>query len=867
MRSPLVIIIATLVPLLLGQTALAAPWLTAEDYGDLTVVVTQDASQNDQAAAREFALYWLRATGRELPISSSPGDAVNVYIGFASAPAQLKEDVDLDALNPDGVYIHTFIDRAPSGSKALLIAGEGDEGALYGVYEFFERFIGIRWLAPGAIFVPNPPGTPLPEDPKPWQQNTPAQLDSIDYAYTPIFEYRWTRHNPKDRDLFGRWHRLTQEPGFGLWVHTLYRLLPPEKYFKDHPEYYAMVDGKRVAAIGLSSHQLFTDPEYAKKHGKEFGQICFSNPEVVDIVTENLLQMIRENPEPRIWSVSQLDWRGCCECPDCAAITEAEGSPSGLVIHFVNQVAERVEQEFPDHYICTLAYQWSRHRPRTIRPRKNVIIRLCSIECDFARPLDDPEARENVSFAQDMHDWAPVANQLYIWDYVINFHHYLLPHPNLNVLQENMQFFAENNVRGVFEQGSGAPEVCLGYIRPYLLSRLLWNPYLDYEAAKEEFIDLFYQEAGSYYRQYLDVIHEAVIDENWALTTFDKGSWITAEVVEQARAILNAGIDAAQSEAVRERMRFELLSVEYAALFALPTAHVEGDTFVLERPERMKVAEFIAMAKEFGVRDYAERGLRLEELKKKIKDVESYRETYEIAVIENSRYLIWVVPELEGSIIRWYDKKLKRELLKGYEQYGRRPSTWQDWHNTPLVKEGPAADSYRVVESSAGKLVLEGQREDGLLVRRTMELMEAPDQLTVVLELRNTTDKPLDPSVKIHPEFYAGGGGIPEIWGKKNGEWRQLNEQAMNMGEPATGEYLKPGALNTLACRMPKGRLTLVCEFEPDPLGGILWFYNTSVNAEQVNLELLPPSKDLAPGESLVLSGTYYTTRKRPKRL
>lgn len=850
-----------LLGLLLCPAVTAVPWLTLEDYGSVQVVVADDASANDRLAAKEFAFYWHAATGHDAPVSNQPGDGVNVWIGVKGTPESLLDGIDLDALAPDGLHIRST-DAPPAGRKGLVIAGHGDLGALNGVYEFFEKFIGVRWIVPEAPFIPNHPGTTLPDEPRAWDRNTPAALDAIDYSYTPIFEYRWTRHNVQQTNEFNRQHRLTQNPGFGLWVHTLYTLIPPEEYFEEHPEFFSERDGKRVAPVGFRENDFFVGEDKREQYLDHISQLCFTNRDLLDVLTNNLLERIRQNPTPRIWSVSQMDWDAYCECSECSAISEAEGTPMAPMLQFINEVAERVEEEFPDHYIETLAYTWSRQLPKTVRPRQNVIIRLCSIECDFARPLNDPSAPDNVLFARDIRDWSKAAHQLYIWDYVINFSHYLLPHPNLDAIHENIRFFAENNVRGVFEQGLGAPQVAMGYIRPYLLARLLWNPYIDYEAAKDEFIDLCYREAAPQYRAYLDLLHRSVREKQWTMSTFSQPGWLDKDVIDEARALLRDGIEAVEPGDVRDRLRFELLCVEYAAIVAPPKTRVDGRTFHLEWPEAMTVAEFAEQAKALGVPEHRER-IPIDQMPDDISDRETNQMVSPIEVIENERYELWVLPELEGSIIRWRDKKLGVELLKGYEEYGVRASTWQDWTHRPMIGEGPVADTYRVVESAPGRLVVEAARHDGLVVRRTMTLAPGSDRVNIELALSNPTDEPLDQAVKIHPEFYDQGGIIPEIWGRRDGQWRRLNRED-DLISLAYGEYIEAEGYTALAYRVPSKNLTVVNEFDPEPLGGLLWFHNASSNARHVNLELLPPRGKLAPGETLVLKGDYFATEAAP---
>ena len=68
--------------------------------------------------------------------------------------------------------------------------------------------------------------------------------------------------------------------------------------------------------------------------------------------------------------------------------------------------------------------------PKVTRPRGNVVIRLCSIECNFAQPLTDPS---NEKFQQDMQHWASVSNRTFIWNYITNFQNFIARKPLKNV--------------------------------------------------------------------------------------------------------------------------------------------------------------------------------------------------------------------------------------------------------------------------------------------------------------------------------------------------------------------------------------------------------------------------------------------------
>ena len=129
-----------------------------------------------------------------------------------------------------------------------------------------------------------------------------------------------------------------EQPGGveGYWaVHTFYRFMPPAEFFADHPEYYSLIDGERV---------------------HDHAQLCLTNPDVLDIITERLKNTIKENPQYLIYSVSQNDWRNPCQCEGCQQIVKEEDGEAGPLIWFVNQVAERIENDYPDKYVGTLAY-------------------------------------------------------------------------------------------------------------------------------------------------------------------------------------------------------------------------------------------------------------------------------------------------------------------------------------------------------------------------------------------------------------------------------------------------------------------------------------------------------------------------------
>jgi hypothetical protein len=333
----------------------------------------------------------------------------------------------------------------------------------------------------------------------------------------------------------------------GYFVHTFNSLVPPDKYFDTHPEYFSLVKDKRQ---------------------KQHSQLCCTNEDVVRLCTEGIRAAMRAQPDAFVFSVSQNDWYNYCECEKCQAVAKAEDSQMAPVLQLVNRVAEAVEKDFPDQAVETLAYQWTRRPPKTMRPRPNVIVRLCSIECCFSHPLATCKSSFNQKFREDTEGWAKVGNRLWVWDYVTDFAHYLLPFPNQRVRRANIRFFIKNNVKGIFEQDTyDTPHSELAQLGGYLTAKFLWNPDYDENTAMSEFLEGYYGKAAEPIRAYIDLLHDRVEKENIHVAIWvgpDHGH-LTDELLVKANELWE---DAEQRTAaepeVQQRVRLSRMSVDYA---------------------------------------------------------------------------------------------------------------------------------------------------------------------------------------------------------------------------------------------------------------------------------------------------------------
>lgn len=525
------------------------------------IITAQPCDSVTRYAAEELARWLGEMTGAAFTIASDlyPPQENDILVGVNSHTEKYAERTA--ALPKEGYFYCT------DGSN-LIFGGKG-RALLYGIYAFLEDELGIHFFTPEVTHVPH---------------RSRIEIGELDRSDAPVMEYRepalWELRNSEyavRRCVNGSFRRDHVEKygggvGYadGFFVHTFTKLLPPDQYFDSHPEYYSEINGQRV---------------------REKTQLCLSNPKVLELVTAQVLEELRKQPNTTLFSVSQDDNYNGCTCEKCRAVDREEGSMAGSMIRFVNAVAEAIEPEFPDVVIDTLAYQYTRKPPKLSRPRHNVSVRLCSIECCFVHPLrdcrnDDPDAPNidlSQPFAEDLIGWGKICNRLYIWDYVTNFSHFWMPHPNFHVLVDNVRFFAENGVKGVFEQGcasQGGGEFT--GLRSYILSKALWNPNFDENLAIDEYLTGVYKEAGPYIRRYLEEVYNAVIDSGCHLYCFNHPDkpWHTMDLVERCEKIFDEAERVAPNDEILMRVRKQRLAVRYLRILLTPKGSQERNRLI-----------------------------------------------------------------------------------------------------------------------------------------------------------------------------------------------------------------------------------------------------------------------------------------------
>ena len=465
------------------------------DIKEYTLVVQDGGAACVRDSADELIEYIEKATGGfRIPEEASDREIV---IGVTDRDTD-KVTAARNEVKLDGYTLLMDGDR-------LYITGSCDRGTMYGVYCFLEDYIGVRFLAKDTTVIINQDEVAIPAD--------------IHTTHNPVFEMRDTY-----------WYDMRYDQ-------TTANHAKDNSFYDSSTPVSDIGGGIGYAGRFVHTINLLQDLPYQGNV-----QPCLTDENVYQLVLSNVRKWLDANPEATIISVSQNDsdpGKLGCQCANCKAIDDAEGTPMGSLLTFINRIANDIKDDYPGVYVDTLAYRYTRKAPKNLKPADNVIIRLCSIECCFAHPLSDESCYKNKEFKKDIEAWAAICDNLYIWDYTYNAETYFSYFPNFDVLWDNVNFYKDHSVTGVFLEGqqvSVSGE--FAELRSYLLAKLLWDPDMteeDYYAYMDEFLMYYYGAGWEKIKEYMASMADHAIRHNTHLGIFDKGEKMYPAVDENGK--------------------------------------------------------------------------------------------------------------------------------------------------------------------------------------------------------------------------------------------------------------------------------------------------------------------------------------------
>jgi hypothetical protein len=806
--------------------------LVKNGVSNYAIAISRSATSTEKHAAEELQKFLAEISGARLPIVSDdqPGKTPLILVGRSEATQHLKIAALKQKLGPEDFVLLIQ-------GRQLVIVGGQQRGTLYGVYTFLEK-LGCRWFTRDVSRIPHLPTIEVPP---------------LDEIQQPAFEYRepyfteaWDRDWAVRNKTNGHFQHLDESTGGKLqyypFVHTFYKLIPPEKYFSSHPEYFSLIEGKRRV---------------------DRGQLCLTNPEVLRVAVDSVFDWIQKHPEATLFSVSQNDWEGWCECDNCRRVEQEEGGThSGPILRFVNALAAEVEKKYPDKLIDTLAYWYSENPPAKARPRPNVRIRLCPIGVCETHPYE--KCPRNAYFMNNLKAWSKITSQLYIWHYNTNFSHYLLPFPDFDELAADIPMYQKHGVVGLFlegayPEGGGAENAEL---RSYIMAKLMWDPKINVKSLINEFHETCYGKAAGKMMEYFDLLQAEV---RMPPDGLGHHHWIygvpefSGTFLPQARKLYLEAESVAENEVVRNRVRKAMLPLDYLELLLAMRFEVDHGWYAPANLEALKgrASDFISRIRAFGITELHE-GTRIAEDENRFA---AFVKPYPVATLENASLRVDVVPELSGRVVRLIDKRSGKNVLRRLDpgEYihpdagGIILQVSPDYYSYPL-------EIHWQLESLVPplRMTLVGVGPHNLKLRRVLEIPQEGARLLTETILEVGGSQPVE--VALQSRLEADPGDIDAVrikFRKRDGNlWEKKLIQPEE--QPAGSEVYEENSL-------PDGQWQLVPGGGASPLGSLFprgqvtrtsLHWNGKAN-QSVSLTVWTAKQKLVPGQPLRLDCTY----------
>ena len=539
------------------------------------IVLPRVATTQEEKAAADLALWLKEMTGAEFRV---------LHEGPYYKPVRPVISIGRTNLSVEDGLTDRAVDLEDEGYAIdvvggnLYLRGGKTRGIINAVYVLLEEDLGCRWYARNTSTIPHRRTLSFRPVPRTFVPILTARRDPF---YSDCNDEDWylrnraSGHNVPVREAWGGYPKY-----YGGNCHTFNQRMPPGEFFESHPEYYSEQEGKRTPR-----------------------QLCMTHPDVQRIVIERTLDRLKQNPDVRMIDFSPNDGGTVCECAKCKEINDAEGTNMGALLIFVNKIADAVKEQYPDVNVSTLAYLDTVRPPKTIKPRDNVLVWLCTDSHSWRTQL--LYVWETERFQSNLKSWHAVGAKMVIWEYPLDYHNLLSPLPNMPVVTENMRFYAEHGAKGIFLEtmanGNACPGVDRSFMRSWVWTKQMWDLSLDTRALVRDFNHGYYGRAAKPMQAYDDMLWDMWEKHHEEFRTtpgWDNGGdalkkLLDSEYIEPAARLFEQAEKLAQgNQELLDRVQMAKLPLLFVKARKGPGSDVQGYLKMVD--------EFEAIARKFG---------------------------------------------------------------------------------------------------------------------------------------------------------------------------------------------------------------------------------------------------------------------------
>lgn len=535
--------------------------LVENSKSNYKILLSQSASLAEKYAAEQLQKYICLVTGAKLEISTKNVEPV-ISVGKTELFESLNITVDEKTFNYDGFIIKTI-------GESIVIQGANNRGTVYGVNEFIESILGVKFLAPNVNYIP--------------KQDT-IEIESLDMREIPEFRHRlyydggvfFDNFDPEyavHRRMFNDF--LKEKPEYGYeqeWlksipsVHNIFSYVPIEKYKETHPEFFAS----------------YTDPLPLED------DVCYLNGlnddgtvddskdlSVFKIALQSLKEYILAEPKAKFFCVSLNDGARLCKCERCQKAIEKYGSFGAVYILFMNALSKEIElwqKEIGmdrEIYLQFYIYSHTKLAPKDkddagnvfheLKLRDNVIGMYC-VWINSAYAINDK--RQKIQYMENLENWSKFGKNLMIWDYYAYFDLYSLYYPQLTTMKQNYRFYKKITNYVLSQSDYTKLNSWTSLVSSYVASKLFWNLELDTYELAEEFIEYYHGRFAPYVKEFFynfEHLYEQLMEKDgfFVWPNRDCSSWcnrenFTKEFLENNINILKTALKSVESSTLCE---------------------------------------------------------------------------------------------------------------------------------------------------------------------------------------------------------------------------------------------------------------------------------------------------------------------------
>ena len=355
--------------------------ITLVDKGkpSAVIVIAKDAVRSAQFAASELQYHIRKITGADIPIVTEDTEV----IGTRVLVGESKYTRELGIRNSDFKPMEYLISFR---SDALILVGRDKEdrgvldynnpdtfpadfdeqGTCYAVYDFLERYCGVRWHLPTEFGLTCKPQKTLKIKGKDIRRTSAVVFRSTTPLSSPAKLWGDTVDPPANPELVSKrddalWWRRYRMGGYVFSAnHSLYGYY--DRFLKQHPDWFAQ------GYDGIPPQMCYTNPEFIK-------QVVQDARDYFD--GKGALPGSRA--EGDYFPLVPMDGAGWCKCANCQAELKKckDGSVSDYIFGFINKVAREVKKTHPNKHISALAYADYVLPPSTLKLDPHVSLMIC----------------------------------------------------------------------------------------------------------------------------------------------------------------------------------------------------------------------------------------------------------------------------------------------------------------------------------------------------------------------------------------------------------------------------------------------------------------------------------------------------------